>query len=46
MIQVKAEGRGTKKWCKRRGLEEQRFYEMMKLRNQFKELLKVTTVNQ
>ncbi|CAG2240965.1 DHX34 [Mytilus edulis] len=39
-IQVKAEGRGTKKWCKRRGLEEQRFYEMMKLRNQFKELLK------
>ncbi|XP_063433122.1 probable ATP-dependent RNA helicase DHX34 isoform X3 [Mytilus trossulus] len=39
-IQVKAEGRGTKKWCKKRGLEEQRFYEMMKLRNQFKELLK------
>ncbi|KAH3837771.1 probable ATP-dependent RNA helicase DHX34 [Dreissena polymorpha] len=38
-IQVKAEGRGTKKWCKRRGLEEQRFYEMTKLKRQFKELL-------
>ncbi|CAH1796146.1 unnamed protein product [Owenia fusiformis] len=39
-IQVKAEGRGTKKWCKRRGLEEQRFYEMTKLKQQFKELLR------
>ncbi|KAG6801736.1 ATP-dependent RNA helicase DHX34 [Apis mellifera caucasica] len=29
----------SKKWCKRRGLEEQRFYEMTKLRAQFKELL-------
>ncbi|XP_060571590.1 probable ATP-dependent RNA helicase DHX34, partial [Ruditapes philippinarum] len=38
-IQVKADGRGTKKWCKRRGLEEQRFYEMTKLKRQFKELL-------
>ncbi|XP_059479514.1 probable ATP-dependent RNA helicase DHX34 [Neocloeon triangulifer] len=27
------------RWCKRRGLEEQRFYEMTKLRRQFKELL-------
>lgn len=31
----------TKKWCRRRGLEEQRFYEMTKLRQQFKSLLKV-----
>lgn len=31
----------TKKWCKRRGFEEQRFYEMTKLRQQFKALLKV-----
>ncbi|XP_067667167.1 probable ATP-dependent RNA helicase DHX34 [Haliotis asinina] len=39
-IQVKAEGRGTKKWCQRRGLEEQRFYEMNKLKRQFRELLR------
>lgn len=30
----------TKKWCRRRGLEEQRFYEITKLRRQFEELLK------
>jgi len=35
----------TKKWCKRRGLEEQRFYEMTKLRQQFKSLLKVVFKN-
>lgn len=29
----------TKKWCHRRGLEEQRFYEITKLRNQFQDLL-------
>lgn len=29
----------TRIWCKRRGLEEQRFYEMTKLRTQFKDLL-------
>lgn len=29
----------TKVWCRRRGLEEQRFYEITKLRNQFKDLL-------
>ncbi|XP_006814920.1 putative ATP-dependent RNA helicase DHX34, partial [Saccoglossus kowalevskii] len=40
-IQVKAGGRNSsRKWCKRRGLEEQRFYEMSKLRQQFKDLLK------
>ena len=38
-IQVKAEGHGTRKWCRRRGLEEQRFYEMAKLKQQFRELL-------
>lgn len=27
-------------WCRRRGLEEQRFYEITKLRNQFEELLR------
>ena len=40
-VKVKAEGRGTRKWSKKRGLEEQRFYEMTKLKQQFKELLKV-----
>ncbi|KAL3199952.1 hypothetical protein MRX96_013435 [Rhipicephalus microplus] len=29
----------TRKWCRRLGLEEQRFYEMTKLRSQFKQLL-------
>lgn len=39
--QVKAEeGRGAShKWCKRHGLEEQRLYEIAKLREQFGELL-------
>ncbi|KAJ8280280.1 hypothetical protein GJAV_G00052690 [Gymnothorax javanicus] len=40
-VQVKAErGGGSRKWCRRRGLEEQRLYEMVNLRRQFKELLK------
>lgn len=30
----------THAWCRRRGLEEQRFYEMTKLRNQFEDLLR------
>ena len=30
----------SKKWCKRRGLEEQRFYEMSKLKRQFEDLLR------
>lgn len=29
-----------KQWCRRRGLEEQRFYEITKLRNQFQDLLR------
>ncbi|XP_076591191.1 putative ATP-dependent RNA helicase DHX34 [Chaetodon auriga] len=40
-MQVKAErGGGTRKWCRRRGLEEQRLYEMVNLRRQFKDLLR------
>ncbi|MBN3310424.1 DHX34 helicase, partial [Amia calva] len=40
-VQVKAEkGGGSRKWCRRRGLEEQRLYEMVNLRRQFKELLR------
>ncbi|XP_032240622.2 probable ATP-dependent RNA helicase DHX34 isoform X1 [Nematostella vectensis] len=39
-IQVKSrQGSGSKKWCRRRGLEEQRFYEMSKLKRQFEDLL-------
>jgi len=35
--QVKGErGGGSRKWCRRRGLEEQRLYEMVNLRRQFK----------
>ncbi|XP_077299574.1 putative ATP-dependent RNA helicase DHX34 [Arctopsyche grandis] len=30
---------GSRQWCKKRGLEEQRFYEVTKLRTQFKDLL-------
>ncbi|XP_014670331.1 PREDICTED: probable ATP-dependent RNA helicase DHX34 isoform X2 [Priapulus caudatus] len=39
-LQLKA-GRGTssRRWCKTRGLEEQRFYEITKLRQQFRQLL-------
>ncbi|XP_076850289.1 putative ATP-dependent RNA helicase DHX34 isoform X2 [Brachyhypopomus gauderio] len=37
-VQVKGErGGGSRKWCRRRGLEEQRLYEMANLRRQFKE---------
>ncbi|XP_058118070.1 probable ATP-dependent RNA helicase DHX34 [Anopheles ziemanni] len=32
-------GENSKVWCRRRGLEEQRFYEITKLRNQFQDLL-------
>jgi len=35
-------GNSSRKWCRRRGLEEQRFYEMTKLRAQFKDLLQVS----
>ncbi|XP_041670248.1 probable ATP-dependent RNA helicase DHX34 [Cheilinus undulatus] len=40
-MEVKGErGGGSRKWCRRRGLEEQRLYEMVNLRRQFKDLLK------
>ncbi|XP_077467629.1 putative ATP-dependent RNA helicase DHX34 [Stigmatopora argus] len=40
-VQVKGErGGGSRRWCRRRGVEEQRLYEMVNLRRQFKELLK------
>ncbi|KAM9319044.1 putative ATP-dependent RNA helicase DHX34 [Pholidichthys leucotaenia] len=40
-VEVKGErGGSSRKWCRRRGLEEQRLYEMVNLRRQFKELLR------
>ncbi|KFM63256.1 putative ATP-dependent RNA helicase DHX34, partial [Stegodyphus mimosarum] len=42
-LEVKSERHSnSRKWCKRKGLEEQRFYEMNKLRCQFRDLLKDT----
>ena len=41
--EVRSGSSTSKKWCKRRGLEEQRFYEMTKLRTQFKDLLEVSS---
>ncbi|KAB0383074.1 hypothetical protein FD755_004991 [Muntiacus reevesi] len=39
-VQVKSErGRNSRKWCRHRGIEEHRLYEMANLRRQFKELL-------
>merc|ERR1719494_404651 len=39
-LKIKSDDReNSRKWCKRRGLEEQRFYEMTKLRKQFEQLL-------
>lgn len=38
--QFNRKNESTKTWCRRRGLEEQRFYEITKLRNQFEDLLK------
>lgn len=40
---IRAGSSNSKKWCRRRGLEEQRFYEMTKLRTQFKDLLEVSS---
>ncbi|XP_070685883.1 probable ATP-dependent RNA helicase DHX34 [Pempheris klunzingeri] len=40
-MEIKSErGGGSRKWCRRRGLEEQRLYEMVNLRRQFKDLLR------
>ncbi|XP_006108259.1 probable ATP-dependent RNA helicase DHX34 isoform X1 [Myotis lucifugus] len=39
-VQVKSErSRNSRKWCRHRGIEEHRLYEMANLRRQFKELL-------
>uniref|UniRef100_A0A8C6CIC6 DExH-box helicase 34 n=1 Tax=Moschus moschiferus TaxID=68415 RepID=A0A8C6CIC6_MOSMO len=39
-VQVKSErGRNSRKWCRHRGIEEHRLYEMANMRRQFKELL-------
>jgi len=39
-LKIKSNDReNSRKWCKRRGLEEQRFYEIIKLRKQFEQLL-------
>lgn len=38
--QFNRKNESTKQWCRRRGLEEQRFYEITKLRKQFEDLLK------
>lgn len=39
-LSIKARGGdNSKRWCRRHGLEEQRFYEMTKLRHQFTQLL-------
>nr|XP_014718516.2 probable ATP-dependent RNA helicase DHX34 isoform X1 [Equus asinus]XP_014718517.2 probable ATP-dependent RNA helicase DHX34 isoform X1 [Equus asinus]XP_044615936.1 probable ATP-dependent RNA helicase DHX34 isoform X1 [Equus asinus]XP_044615937.1 probable ATP-dependent RNA helicase DHX34 isoform X1 [Equus asinus]XP_044615938.1 probable ATP-dependent RNA helicase DHX34 isoform X1 [Equus asinus] len=39
-VQVKCErSSNSRKWCRRRGIEEHRLYEMANLRRQFKELL-------
>lgn len=40
-LEIKAsnEGHTSRKWCKKRGFEEQRFYEMTKLRQQFRNIL-------
>lgn len=40
--EYRSNNNSSRKWCRRRGLEEQRFYEMTKLRTQFKDLLQVS----
>ena len=35
----RAQGQDTRSWCRRLGLEEQRFFEVTKLRNQFREIV-------
>lgn len=43
---MKSEGSNAAyRWCKRRGLEQQRFYEITKLREQFQEILQVHCLN-
>lgn len=39
-FQAGSEASQSRKWCRKRGFEEQRFYEMTKLRQQFRNILK------
>ncbi|CAF1190863.1 unnamed protein product [Adineta steineri] len=39
-IYVKSDGQNTRTWCKRRGVEEQRLYDITKLRRQFQDILR------
>ncbi|XP_017064853.1 probable ATP-dependent RNA helicase DHX34 [Drosophila eugracilis] len=38
-LQLKMRREGTRQWCRRLGIEEQRFYEVTKLRQQFQRIL-------
>ncbi|EDW26907.1 GL14529 [Drosophila persimilis] len=38
-LQLKMARENTRKWCHRRGIEEQRFYEVSKMRQQFQRIL-------
>ncbi|XP_017145083.1 probable ATP-dependent RNA helicase DHX34 [Drosophila miranda] len=38
-LQMKMARENTRKWCHRRGIEEQRFYEVSKMRQQFQRIL-------
>lgn len=39
-IEVKSDDQNTRTWCKRRGVEEQRLYDITKLRRQFRDILR------
>lgn len=45
-LSLKCDNHNTRAWCRRLGLEEQRFYEITKLRNQFKQILTDTGLMQ
>lgn len=44
-IYVKSDGQNTRTWCKRRGVEEQRLYDITKLRRQFQDILRVNRLS-
>eukprot|EP00124_Ichthyophonus_hoferi_P001336 Ihof_evm11s66 gene=Ihof_evmTU11s66 len=45
-IQVKADrNQNSRKWCRRHSLEEQRFYEVSKLKRQFEDLMRDNSLN-
>ena len=39
-VRIKAAKENSRKWCQRNGVEEQRLYEMARLKDQFADLLK------